>query len=329
MAAYLQGRSQYVQVSGYVSDSIEVPSGVGQGTHLGPLLFTLYINDVKYAIKNSNFLLFADDCKIFRCVDSSDDQAALQSDLNSFNNWCKLNALSVNTGKCCQVKYTRKLSPLQSSYYIDHIHLKSAQSVVDLGVYLDCKLSFNLHLDSIIARSNKLLGFVIRNSRSFSSVRCISILYVSIVRPVMEYCCTIWSPSYVTHIKRLEKVQRKFIKFLCFKSGIDFDMFPYENHLKYFSLPHLLTRRMFFDILFAFKVVNNIIDCPNIFQLFSFNIPTRDLRRHAIFNVEYHRTNYGKHSSLTRICNTVNSMDVDMTVSNLSNFKTNLRALLF
>lgn len=333
LEAYLLGRSQHVTVNGYVSDTFTVASGVGQGTHLGPVLFSLYINDIKYALECSDFLLFADDCKMFKRISSHTDQAELQRDLNNFYGWCDVNSLSVNVEKCKYMQFTRQTNPLHFRYTLDGIPLETVSSIKDLGIYLDNKLSFNLHVDSIIARANKTLGFIIRSTKPFNNVRALMILYVAIVRSVMEYCCIVWAPSYITRIRRLEKVQRKFVKFLCFKSHIIFDSFPYEHHLQHFSLPHLLSRRTFYDVMFAFKVLNDMVKCPDISSLFVTHAPSRPLRHHRLLEVEFHRTNYGLHSPLVRICNGVNNIAADLSSDLFADerltFKHKLRSLLF
>jgi hypothetical protein len=65
ISAYLDGRTQYVVFKDCLSSVIYVTSGVPQGSHIGPLLFILFINDLCDYISSSSVLLYADDCKIF------------------------------------------------------------------------------------------------------------------------------------------------------------------------------------------------------------------------------------------------------------------------
>jgi len=62
---FLNNRKQYVKVFGSKSEICNIPSGVPQGGHLSPILFSLSVNSVKTVIRNSKFLLFADDLKLF------------------------------------------------------------------------------------------------------------------------------------------------------------------------------------------------------------------------------------------------------------------------
>ena len=83
---FLRGRNQQVVIDGETSDPAEVTSGVPQGTVLGPTLFLIYINDIAENI-NSNIRLFADDCVVYRQIDSPKDHVILQDDLNKLVDW--------------------------------------------------------------------------------------------------------------------------------------------------------------------------------------------------------------------------------------------------
>lgn len=84
ISSYIRNRSQAVVISGHCSRYRDISSGVPQGSHLGPLLFTLYINDLSDSINNSRVLMYADDTKIFRIIRDSHDSDLLQHDLDSF-----------------------------------------------------------------------------------------------------------------------------------------------------------------------------------------------------------------------------------------------------
>ena len=65
-----------------------VRSGVPQGSHLGPVLFILFVNDLCAKLKNCLFLFYADDLKIFNVIRSFNDAVILQENLDIVKNWC-------------------------------------------------------------------------------------------------------------------------------------------------------------------------------------------------------------------------------------------------
>ena len=67
--SYLSGRSQFVSINGFNSDSKTVKYGVPQGSVLGPLLFLIFINDLNIAIKNSETFHFSDDTYLLNIKD--------------------------------------------------------------------------------------------------------------------------------------------------------------------------------------------------------------------------------------------------------------------
>jgi len=81
------------------SGPVQVLSGVPQGTVLGPLMFLLYINDITQGI-NSPLRLFADDCLLYRVINSMEDTVRLQEDLNKLSEWADTWQLRFNITKC-------------------------------------------------------------------------------------------------------------------------------------------------------------------------------------------------------------------------------------
>ena len=80
IGAWLSNRKQCVLLDGVSSDWTSVRSGVPQGSVLGPVLFTIFINDIDENIC-SNIIKFADDTKVFACISDEKDVLSLQDDL--------------------------------------------------------------------------------------------------------------------------------------------------------------------------------------------------------------------------------------------------------
>lgn len=106
---FLSNRTQYVTTNDTDSPEVPVSSGVPQGSVLAPLLFLIYINDLPNQI-SSTICLFADDCVIYRAIESSNDTLTLQLDLNNTSTWCKLWLMELNTSKCKTMRISRNQS---------------------------------------------------------------------------------------------------------------------------------------------------------------------------------------------------------------------------
>ncbi|XP_050066238.1 uncharacterized protein LOC126555352 [Aphis gossypii] len=76
--SYLSDRVQWVKVFGCKSSISKVSSGVPQGGHLSPILFSLYVNGIKEMVENCELLMFADDLKLFRKIENLSDCSMLK-----------------------------------------------------------------------------------------------------------------------------------------------------------------------------------------------------------------------------------------------------------
>ena len=102
ITSFLTGRTQSVVCGGCTSTPSNVLSGVPQGSVLGPLLFLIYINDITQGL-SSICHFYADDCILYRRIDSFTDVRALQNDLEQ---WEKKWKMSFNIDKCMVVLVT-------------------------------------------------------------------------------------------------------------------------------------------------------------------------------------------------------------------------------
>ncbi|XP_075163215.1 uncharacterized protein LOC142235846 [Haematobia irritans] len=180
--------------------------------------------------------LFIDhDLKLFKCVNSLLDAIHLQCDLNSIVNWCEINHLSLNVRKCFYVCFSRRHSPMISEYYVTDNRVRQVSEILDLGIFFDSKLSFNAHIDYIMPKAYALLALIRRHSTEFQDPYVRKTLYTALVRTKLEYAQIVWSPSCSTHINRIERLQKKFVKF-CLSSLNFTEPIPLYEHRSDFSL---------------------------------------------------------------------------------------------
>ena len=155
LASYLEGRVQVIKVQDRLSDSVNVTSGVPQGSHLGPLLFVLFINDHREVFQHSRFLMYADDLKIFRTISGASDVNLLQADLTRFEQWCTVNRMRLNTGKRLLLRTHRAVSGIPSIYILCDTTLSEVAEVVDLGVTFTKCLDFRNQYRKITCKAMK------------------------------------------------------------------------------------------------------------------------------------------------------------------------------
>lgn len=200
--------------------------------------------------------------------------------------------------------------------------MNKVDSFVDLGITCDSKLNFGLHVDFMVNRANSMLGFVKRWSKEFSDPYITKTLYMTFVRPILEYASQVWSPYHDVHINRIESVQRKFLRFALRGLGwIDpFNLPPYHDRLKLINLPSLEKRREVADIIFVHQILTAAIDSPYLLQHMGLNINTLSLRSVNLFHISYHRTEYGRFEPISRMLRSVNNnkSKFDFCLSKLS-----------
>ena len=97
--SFLTGRSQRVLINGSASSWSPVVSRVPQGTVLGPILFLMFINDLP-TNTTSGIKLFADDCVLYRPINSVSDHFALQRDIDQLEKWAYTWQMKFATTKC-------------------------------------------------------------------------------------------------------------------------------------------------------------------------------------------------------------------------------------
>ena len=161
--SFLCFRQQRVVVNGVKSIWAPVLSGVPQGTVLGPLLFSLYINDISSDIE-SEIRLFADDCICYREIKDEVDTMKLQRDIDRLGSWARKWGMRFQPVKCSMMQLTRKrIKKMHASYTLEGTGLENVESIKYLGVTITSDLRWNTHVRNVCTKANRTLGFLRRN----------------------------------------------------------------------------------------------------------------------------------------------------------------------
>ena len=137
---------------------------------------------------------------------SEDDGAALQQDLDNLSSWSVASGLAFNDKKCKLQTITRKRKPICTGYKVNGSTIKSCEVECDLGISLDCDLTWHAQVSHQAARANELLGFVRRNSRFIHSTSVRHTLYLGLVRAHLGYATQYWAPQGIELISKLESI---------------------------------------------------------------------------------------------------------------------------
>ena len=191
--------------------TVEVGSGVPQGSVLGPCLFLFYINDLPDHMSTS-VRLFADDTIMYMTIQSAEDAKLLQQDLDTLSSWSNRWLMDLNAKKCHSISVTRKRNRLHHQYTLNGTVLDSVTSAKYLGITITTDLKWNQHISNICQKANNTLAFLRRNLR-IHNTPLKTRAYQTLVRPLVEYACTVWDPYTARCIHQLEMVQRRAARF--------------------------------------------------------------------------------------------------------------------
>ena len=257
---YLTDRKQFVALEGSSSPTLQVLSGVPQGSVLGPLLFIIYLNDIVHHISSSSKMnLFADDIALYRIIRSINDYSALQADIDAVSDCLAGKLLTLNPSKCCHlfISHKRIYSISPPCLTLNGQELARVSSYKYLGVLITSDLMWSSHIAKVCNKTRKLIGLFYRTFYKHSTVETMLKLYCSFIRPHLEYAAAAWDPYLKKDIDLLEDVQKFALK-VCNKSW----NLSYEELLSKSHLASLQTRRQQFKLCHIFKIVHNFAFFP-------------------------------------------------------------------
>jgi len=260
--SYLTGRQQCVRVGERVSPYLDVLSGVPQGSILGPLLFSIFINDLPDCINNCDSNLFADDVQVDKQYSSTQASTALtelNSDLKNISNWSRSNGLSLNIDKCQHIVIgTQQLFQahppntldLCNTVEINEIQLKSYQNVKNLGVIFDQHLSWDEHISTQCRLALQKLRYLYKFT-NFLSTNTKRKLVSALIIPLLDYCDTVYYNAAKVSLNKVQKVQNACVRFILnIKSFISV-----RDNIKSLKWLSMDKRRALHSLLLVFKTL--------------------------------------------------------------------------
>ena len=233
----------------------EVFSGVPQGSVLGPILFVLFIDDIDSMVSAVDLFLskFADDTKAARVVDSDEQAADLQADLDGLSQWATKWQMLFNVDKCKVLHLGR--SNIGRDYTMGGKKLLVTEEEKDLGVMIHKSLKSATQVAKAAKKANQVLGQIARAFTYRDKVHFVK-LYRVYGLCHLEYSVQSWSPHLQQDIDVLEAVQRRAVRMISGLRG------SYEEKLGQVGLTTLSERRVRGDMIQTYKILHQVDDLP-------------------------------------------------------------------
>lgn len=258
-ASYLSDRSISVRVGTNLSCPHKITAGVPQGSHLGPILFLIFINDLPESVGISTEL-FADDALLHQsCLPNSltgNYICQIQSAITDAESWATSWHGKFGHAKTKVMCISSKSLPIPQCigpFFIDGTTVSVVDSHRHLGVTLVNTLDWSDHIRSVTLTCSKKAGLLRWMLHSIPSDVVIK-LFLKFVRPSFEYAAPVWhgSISECDAIK-LESIQCSVARTILKAAWVT----PKSTLLKEIGWPSLRWRREILSMVLFFKLISS------------------------------------------------------------------------
>lgn len=252
--SYLANRKQRVVLPGTESNWNFIHAGVPQGSILGPLLFLLYINDIVTDI-GSNIRLFADDTSIYIIVDNPNTAAEiLNTDLEKISQWAKTWLVNFNATKTEALLISRKTNkPVHPKIFMLGQEINEVQFHKHLGVYFSYDCSWHKQIEYIKEKSWIRIN-IMRKLKYELDRKSLETIYMTFIRPILEYADVLWDNCTQQEKQDLEKIQLEAARIATGTTKL----ISIQNLYDETGWEQLETRRKNHKLLLFYKMLNNI-----------------------------------------------------------------------
>lgn len=315
--SYLFNRTQIVNINGIHSEELKIKLGVPQGSILGPILFLLFINDLKDVGLRGKMFLYADDiATVYHDQSYTGLETAINQDLKMLSCYMRNSRLALNVSKTQYMIFNTPSNIFLKIEY-DSLGLQRADKFKYLGVTLDVKLNFKNHIDLLKSKLSSVAGVFWRISNCIreSTKR---MLYFAFFSSLLEYGIEFFGASTIGKTAELQVIQNRAIKNLFNLDRLtstvaihkDFKILRVKDmfQLKLMKLVHSVDNKLLHSN--TKIILNNQIHHHNTRQA-----------------GDIHIVNH--HSSLSQFNNQYNKVDIDTRKLNKNMFLKSMKELIF
>ena len=255
--------------------------------------WNLFQNDMPYQIENDNVSMYVDDHQLYTMgKDFNAIRDSLQIEGQRAADWYKDNYLLANSEKFqALVINPRNINTNMESMdvSIDGQMIKTTDQMRLLGVDIDEKMNFSVHISEMCKKVSRKVGVLMRLRNMIPESAKLTI-YKSSILPYLTYCQLVWHFCKSSDSKKVERIQERALRAV-YRTKSE----SYDNLLKRAQISTLENRRLQDIAILMYKVKNKLLPAT-VIEIFSFKSSNYSLRN-SDFNIPTVNTvKYGKHS---------------------------------
>ena len=318
LSSYLNDRYIYVNDRKGDSNLCKIHIGVPQGSVLGGLLFSIFINDLCKQHIIGDIFLYADYTSIVYKADSVHNlENMMNVDLSTIDKWISRNLLLINYQKTCYMLFKYGTSNFELNITSQNNVIKRVNNVKVLGLIFDESLNFKNHIEHLIPKINRGIGLLKRLSSCLGKNE-LTLMFNAFVLPYYTYCIECWGFTINKLTSPLEKLHKKAIRIIFGKSFIHHTKPLYEasNILPFYDLVRFCASKYIHQSL--------LHGARNIFTFVSHIITTRQISNSNLVLPKF-RLEVLKRSLFYEGVKMYNSVPRDFKKLSMINFKRAMR----
>ena len=210
--SFLQDRSQFVCLNqGIFSKSLNVSSGIPQGSVLAPFLFAAHMGSLVPHSSATCMIKYADDVVcLFPLLDDDDLEESVRNELAHVDSWCNSNGLQLNVSK------TKVLiiSNAKRKFSLVNVNITQCTQIKILGLTYTDNLKWDTHVDNIIKKASRQI-YILKKLRPYVCPSLLVQIYNAIILSSLEYCAPVMVGINMKNSEKLERIRRRCHRLIC------------------------------------------------------------------------------------------------------------------